>query len=83
MDERWRPAVRGVTARFAALTRVAFDRAIWEASLDAMARHRLRSHDAIHVATARSAGVRSFATLVADFRRVPDLDVMLLRETNP
>ena len=70
-------------ARFASLTQVAFDRAIWKQSLDVMVRHRLRSHDAIHVATARSAGVRSFATLDADFRRVPDLDVLLLRETNP
>lgn len=83
MDERRVRRFEALMARFAALTRVAYDRAIWEANLDVMARHRLRSHDAVQVATARSAGIRSFATLDADFRRVPDLDVILLRETAP
>ena len=44
-----------------------------------MAQHRLPSHDAIHVATARAAGVRDFVTLDDYFRRVPDLRLWLLR----
>lgn len=70
-------------ARFDAVSEVAFDLPIWEASLDVMARHRLRSHDAIHVATARAGGVRDLATLDDDFRRVPDLRVWLIRDAAP
>lgn len=69
--------------RFAVTTEVAFNRDLWLASVTIMARHRLRSHDAIHVATARSVDVRAFVTLDSDFRRVPDLDVHLLREPVP
>ena len=69
--------------RFAEVSEIAFDPTIWHASLDVMARYRLRSHDAIHVASARAAGVRDFATLDGDFRRVPDLRVLLLRGASP
>ena len=70
-------------ARFADLSEIAFDPTIWRASLDVMAHFRLRSHDAVHIATARAAGVRDFATLDDDFRRVPDLRVWLLRVPSP
>ena len=65
-------------ARFDRVTEAPFSRAIWEASLDIMAQHQLRSHDAIHVATARAVGIRDFATLDGHFRRVPDLHLWLI-----
>lgn len=84
VHERWmRFGARQLDAlvgHFGQRTEAVFDRAVWLDSLDVMARHRLRSHDAIHVATARQAGVRTFATLDDDFRRVPDLDVRLLHD---
>ena len=70
-------------ARFATVTEVEFDIPIWLASIDIMAQTNLRSHDAIHVATARSAGVRDFATVDAHSRRVPDLNVRLIRDPSP
>jgi predicted nucleic acid-binding protein len=69
------------TAQFHAIVEVAFDRSIWHASIDVIAQTRLRAHDAIHVATARAAGVRDFATLDDHFRRVPDLRLWLIRDT--
>ncbi len=57
--------------------------AIWRAGLDAMVRRRRCSHDAFHVAMARSVDGRSFATLDADFRRVPDPDGNLPPATVP
>ncbi len=50
---------------------------------DPAARHRLRSHDALHVATALAAGVPDFATVDADFRRVSALRLHLLRDSEP
>jgi predicted nucleic acid-binding protein len=69
--------------RFAAVTEVEFRREIWLASLDVMARTQLRSHDAVHVATAREVGVRDFVTVDDHFRRVPDLRVWLMRDSGP
>jgi predicted nucleic acid-binding protein len=68
--------------RFALVSEVPFDLPIWHSSIDVMVRHRLRSHDAIHVATARAAGVARFVTLDADFGRVPDLRLALIRDTS-
>lgn len=39
---------------------------IWQRSIDVMVSHRLRAHDAIHVATAAEIGLRDFATLDRD-----------------
>jgi predicted nucleic acid-binding protein len=72
-----------LVGRFAGVTAVPFDRTIWQASLAVIAQHRLRSHDAIHVATARAAAVPDFATLDDDFRRVADLRVWLVRNAAP
>lgn len=70
-------------ARFATVTEVEFSIPIWRASIDIMAQTNLRSHDAIHVATARAAAVRDFATVDAHFRRVSDLNVRLIRDPSP
>jgi predicted nucleic acid-binding protein len=80
--QRWLTAgvrrVSGLMSQFAHVTEVPFDRTIWEVSLGIMAQLQLRSHDAIHVATARGIGVRDFATLDGHFRRVPDLRLWLV-----
>lgn len=52
---------------------------IWYDSIDVMTRHRLRSLDAVHVATARAAGLRDLATLDDHFRRVTLLTVWQMR----
>ena len=48
-----------------------------------MARTQLRAHDAIHVATAEAVGVRDFATLDDDFKRVASLRVWQIRDLAP
>lgn len=55
-----------------------FDLTTWRASIDIMGRHRLRAHDAMHVASARAARVADVATLDDHFRRVSDLRIHLL-----
>jgi predicted nucleic acid-binding protein len=62
---------------------IPFRRSTWTASLDVMARTQLRSHDAVHVATAREVGVLDFVTVDDHFRRVPDLRVWLIRDAAP
>lgn len=68
-------------ARFRDVSAISFDRDIWDASIDIMAQTNLRSHDAIHVATARSAGIADFATIDHHFRRMPGLNVWLIRDS--
>lgn len=58
-----------------------FRRGIWESSVKIMAFHNLRSHDAIHVATARHLGVKDFATSDNDFQHIDALTVQLIRDT--
>lgn len=58
-----------------------FRRGIWESSVKIMAFHNLRSHDAIHVATARHLGVKDFATSDNDFQHIDALTVRLIRDT--
>jgi predicted nucleic acid-binding protein len=55
-----------------------FDLTTWRASIDVMARHRLRSHDALHIASALAVRVNDVATLDDHFRRVSNLRVWLL-----
>lgn len=82
--ERW--MAEGVTRlddfflRFAQVVQLPLTEATWRASVGFMARHRLRSHDAIHAATAIRVGVPDFASVDADFRRVPNLRLELLRD---
>jgi predicted nucleic acid-binding protein len=44
-----------------------------------MWRYQIKSYDAFHAATALEYGIRSLATLDADFQRVEELDVQILR----
>jgi predicted nucleic acid-binding protein len=67
--------------RFAESLEIPFNLAIWRASVEVMARHRLRSNDAAHVATARIAGLTDLASVDDDFRRATDLRLWLLRNT--
>jgi predicted nucleic acid-binding protein len=48
-----------------------------------MCRDHLKSYDAYHAATALALGVRDFATVDADFTRVTELTVHLLRDSEP
>jgi predicted nucleic acid-binding protein len=67
-------------ARYQEVVELPLDRDIWLASLELMARHRLRSHDAAHAATAVSLGVVDFASVDDDFRRLPNLRLQLVRD---
>ena len=70
----------GLVAGFAGTLEVPIEESVIAASVRIMARHRLRSHDAIHVATALAAGVPDFTSVDSDFRRVPTLRLRLLRD---
>jgi predicted nucleic acid-binding protein len=71
---------RSLLATFAEVVELPFDSGIWERSIDLMVDHFLQSHDAVHAATATAYGLNSFATTDADFARVAQLDVILLRD---
>lgn len=70
-------------ARFVEFFEFPFDDAVWRRSVGIMATNGLRSHDAVHVATARQYGVPRFVTLDDHFNRVRDLDVWLIRDPLP
>lgn len=70
-----------VLAGFHQVVELPLDRGAWRASIGFIARHRLRSHDAIHAATALSIGRVDFASVAGDFRRVPSLRLRLLRDS--
>jgi hypothetical protein len=57
-----------------------FRESIWRASVVIMARDQLRSHDAIHVATARTYHIPCMATTDQHFRKITDLDIRLVRD---
>ncbi|HUG60954.1 MAG TPA: type II toxin-antitoxin system VapC family toxin [Methylomirabilota bacterium] len=67
-------------ARFPGFAEAPFDLLTWSLGNDLMARYRLRSHDAVHAATALRSGVLDFASVDGDFRRVPNLRLRLLRD---
>jgi predicted nucleic acid-binding protein len=58
---------------------VALSDEIVEQAVSLMARFHLKSFDAIHVATAMAAGVDAIAAIDADFERVADLPVVIVR----
>jgi predicted nucleic acid-binding protein len=70
-------------SRFADLIEVPLNQPIIAAVVPLMARYRLRSLDAVHVATAISTGIVDVASVDEDFRRVPNIRLTLLRDTPP
>lgn len=56
--------------QFAQASEVAIEPAIVDRAVLSMALHKLRSYDAIHVATAEALGIRDIATCDSDFLRV-------------
>lgn len=59
-----------------------FDRPTWHESIAVMVDLRLRSLDAIHIATARRNGIRAIATADGDFMRAAgEFDVVLVRDS--
>jgi predicted nucleic acid-binding protein len=69
-----------LVASFAEVFEVPFDSTIWLSSVAVMTDERLRSHDAVHVATARAYRVPALATGDDHFLRVRDLEVILVRD---
>ena len=67
-------------SQFAEVYELPFDRSIWLRSVEIMAERQLRSHDAVHLATAYEYRLTCFATTDDEFRKVPDLDVRLIRD---
>jgi predicted nucleic acid-binding protein len=65
--------------RFALVYELPFRQSIWLRSVEIMADRQLRSHDAIHLATAYENRLTCFATTDDEFLKVPDLDVRLIR----
>ncbi len=57
-----------------------FRRSIWLRSVEIMADRQLRSHDAIHLATAYETRLRTFVTTDDEFLKIPDLDIRLIRD---
>ena len=57
-----------------------FDRTIWLRSVEIMADRQVRSHDAVHLATAYENRLTCFATTDDEFLKIPDLDIRLIRD---
>ena len=66
--------------RFTEVYEIPFDHSIWLRSVEGMAERQLRSHDAIHLATAYENRLACFATTDDEFLKVPNLDVRLIRD---
>ncbi len=67
--------------RFPRVLELPFDVGTWQTSLDVMVAHGLRSHDAIHVATARQLGVPTIATADDHFKRVAgEFELLLIQD---
>ena len=65
---------------FSGTYEIPYQRTIWLRSVDIIGHYGLRASDAVHVATALHSGLRVFATNDSDFRRVDELDVMIVRQ---
>ena len=72
--------VNRLLGTFTVVSELPFDDRVWPDCIELMIRQSLQSHDAVHAATARAYGIMAFATLDADFLRVPDLNAVLLRD---
>ncbi|HKG27284.1 MAG TPA: PIN domain-containing protein [Thermomicrobiales bacterium] len=66
--------------RFAVVYELPFRPPIWLRSVEIMADRQLRSHDAVHLATAYEYRLATFATTDDEFLKVPNLDIRLIRD---
>jgi predicted nucleic acid-binding protein len=66
--------------RFAVVNELPFRHSIWLRSVEIMADRQLRSHDAIHLATAYEYRLPCFATTDDEFLKIADLDIRLIRD---
>lgn len=82
MDDRVKQ-VEAFLRRFTEIVELPLTAPILTTSITVMARYRPRSYDAVHVASALSVGIADFASVDADFRRVSNLRLRLLRDAPP
>jgi predicted nucleic acid-binding protein len=66
--------------RFALVFELPFRQSIWLRSVEIMADRQVRSHDAIHLATAYENRLTRVATTDDEFLKAPDLDIRLIRD---
>jgi predicted nucleic acid-binding protein len=59
------------------------DEETWERSIEIMIRHKIRSYDAMHVATARAHGLRHLATVDRWFSGIRSPRIWLTRDSSP
>jgi predicted nucleic acid-binding protein len=69
-----------LVSQFEHFAELPFSLGTWQRSLDLMAAETLDSSDAMHLATARSAGLAYMATTDSDFRHVKSPHVLLIRD---
>lgn len=79
-DDAKRAALAALSASFLGMTWVPLDLAVADRAASLRARYRLRTPDAIQVATARHASAEVFLTNDRDLRRVEEVPVLLIDE---
>jgi predicted nucleic acid-binding protein len=79
-DDEQRAALSALLASFPGLTWVPLDLVVADRAAALRARYRLRTPDAIQLATALHAGADLFLTNDRDLRRVEDIPVLLVDE---
>jgi predicted nucleic acid-binding protein len=67
--------------RFSQVFELPWDTQVWQASVQIMGQYGLQMMDATHVATAQVHRLRDFASVDDDFRRIPSLDLWLIRDS--
>ncbi len=81
---RWLQAgasqLEALLSRFVEAFELPFDLGIWRLSLGVMATEGLQSLDAVHIATARTYGLRYLAAVDDDFERCADVQFWLIRD---
>jgi predicted nucleic acid-binding protein len=79
-DDAKRTALSALLVSFPGMTWISLDLAIADRAASLRARYRVRTPDAIHLATALHAGADLFLTNDRDLRRVQEVRVLLIDE---